>query len=164
MKSPSVGLMNVKSFVIATQVMDDTISFLRQVGSNGLEGFVIWGGQLISETHLEFQRTYIPKQKGLVTESGLLVLVDGDALFEVNREAHELHHILAAQVHTHPTEAYHSDTDDHYPLVTLKGALSIVIPDFAKHAPNDFQRWAWYRLKDYGIWTPLAEDQTVNLK
>jgi hypothetical protein len=164
MESTSGGLVNVKSFVIPPRVIADTISFLQQVGEQGLEGFVIWGGQLISDTRLEFQHVYIPQQRGLRTESGLLVLVEGDALFQVNREAHELNQILGAQVHTHPTTAYHSDTDDQYPLVTLKGALSVVIPDFARHAPRDVERWAWYRLKEYGRWIPLARDQSVSIE
>lgn len=37
---------------------------------------------------------------------------------------------LGAQVHSHPTRAYHSDTDDAYPIATQRGALSLV-PHFA---------------------------------
>jgi len=35
------------------------------------------------------------------------------------------------QVHTHPGEAFHSLTDDTYPLLFDIGFLSLVIPDFA---------------------------------
>jgi hypothetical protein len=131
------------------------------MGKQGLEGFAIWGGKLVTETKFEFQSVFIPKQKSLKTESGLLVVVEGDALFHVNREAYELDLILGAQVHTHPTSAYHSDTDDHFPLVTLKGALSLVVPNFARNAPDDIDNWAWYRLKEYGSWVPLSDEQLV---
>jgi hypothetical protein len=35
-------------------------------------------------------------------------------------------------VHAHPTDAFHSPTDDTYPIVTTVGGLSIVVPDFAR--------------------------------
>jgi hypothetical protein len=68
---------------------------------------------------------------------------------------------LGGQIHSHPTSAYHSDTDDHFPLVTLVGALSIVIPDFALHAPDDKDDWALYRLRGYGEWAPVDENTNV---
>lgn len=36
-----------------------------------------------------------------------------------------------AQVHTHPADAFHSATDDAWPMVHLPGFFSLVIPDFA---------------------------------
>lgn len=38
---------------------------------------------------------------------------------------------IRAQVHTHPREAFHSATDDAWPVIHLEGFLSLVIPDFA---------------------------------
>ena len=38
---------------------------------------------------------------------------------------------VRVQVHTHPHEAFHSATDDAYPLLFDVGFLSLVIPDFA---------------------------------
>jgi hypothetical protein len=38
---------------------------------------------------------------------------------------------IRAQVHTHPREAFHSSTDDAWPIVHLEGFLSLVIPEFA---------------------------------
>lgn len=34
------------------------------------------------------------------------------------------------QVHTHPRDAFHSLTDDQYPIIHTPGFLSLVIPDF----------------------------------
>jgi hypothetical protein len=36
------------------------------------------------------------------------------------------------QVHTHPGAAYHSTTDDAFPLIHSPGFLSLVIPRFAQ--------------------------------
>ena len=38
---------------------------------------------------------------------------------------------IRAQVHTHPDRAFHSATDDAWPVVRTRGFLSLVIPDFA---------------------------------
>ena len=43
---------------------------------------------------------------------------------------YEAGEMLAVQVHAHPTDAYHSDTDDTYPIVATLGGLSIGVPDF----------------------------------
>ena len=38
---------------------------------------------------------------------------------------------VRVQVHTHPGEAFHSRTDDAYPMIHTPGSLSLVIPRFA---------------------------------
>lgn len=40
--------------------------------------------------------------------------------------------MIAAQVHTHPMEAFHSAADDHWAIVRHEGALSLVLPHFAR--------------------------------
>jgi Prokaryotic homologs of the JAB domain len=39
--------------------------------------------------------------------------------------------LVAAQVHTHPEDAFHSRADDEWAIIRHEGALSLVIPDFA---------------------------------
>jgi hypothetical protein len=38
--------------------------------------------------------------------------------------------MIAAQVHSHPREAFHSSADDAWAIVRHLGALSLVVPDF----------------------------------
>ena len=38
--------------------------------------------------------------------------------------------VVRVQVHTHPGRAFHSATDDRFPIVHLPGFLSLVIPNF----------------------------------
>jgi hypothetical protein len=153
------GLLAVTTFVIPARIVADTIQFLRQVGAKGFEGFVLWAGKLENDSTFAFSTSIVPAQHASVTESGLLVTVTGESLFAVNRFAHSNGVVLAAQVHSHPTHAYHSTTDDEYPLVTLVGALSVVIPDFARLAPADLEKWAWYRLSKQASWDAL-DDRT----
>ena len=39
---------------------------------------------------------------------------------------------LLAQIHSHPTHAFHSEMDDEYAIATALGAFSLVVPDFAR--------------------------------
>jgi len=39
---------------------------------------------------------------------------------------------VRAQVHTHRMRAFHSHTDDRYPIVHTPGFLSLVVPNFAR--------------------------------
>jgi hypothetical protein len=158
------GLLAVRTFLIPMSILSTTIEFLRRVGRDGCEGFVLWSGALAEREKFVFRSCIIPDQKAMATESGLLVTVDGKSLFEVNKNVHERGEILAAQIHSHPTTAYHSSTDDSYPLVTLLGALSIVIPDFAWNAPADVDEWAWYRLSRRGKWDPASKDTWVEIE
>ena len=43
---------------------------------------------------------------------------------------------IRVQVHTHPHEAFHSPTDDAFPIVHTPGFLSLVIPDFGIWPPS----------------------------
>jgi hypothetical protein len=83
------------------------------------------------------------------------VRVDGDALHRLNKDLYERSEVLAIQVHTHPTDAYHSDTDDTYPIVTQVGGLSIVVPDFGQLG-TDGPGIAVFRLRHLG-WEQLSD-------
>lgn len=62
---------------------------------------------------------------------------------------------IKAQIHTHPGCAFHSATDDKWPIVSQPGFLSLVIPDFAA-GPTSLER-AWVgRLGTDGKWEELS--------
>lgn len=151
-----MDLTSVSEIQIPSTVLNPTLEFLVERGEQGHEGFVVWGGRRTDDV-LQFASCYVPEQTAHDTPDGLLVVVEGEALFRMNRAFYHRGEIAAGQVHTHPTDAYHSSTDDHYPLVTLRGALSLVIPDFAKDGRAGLDRWAWYRLRDQGCWEVAAD-------
>jgi len=43
---------------------------------------------------------------------------------------------IRAQIHTHPRDAFHSRTDDTWPIVHTPGFLSLVIPNFGMGGVN----------------------------
>lgn len=153
-----------RSFAVPRWLLDATVGVLQTAGKNGLEAFVVWGGTVEKDgTEINFRSGLVPKQEGHTTPSGLLVTVSGESLFDVNRQLYARGEVLAAQVHSHPTDAYHSDTDDCFSLVTLTGALSIVVPSFGRGGSSDLTGWAWYRLAGKGEWTELTRDDEVRV-
>jgi hypothetical protein len=59
---------------------------------------------------------------------------------------------IRVQIHTHPREAFHSATDDAFPVVGTAGFLSLVLPRFA--APPQTLTDAYLaRLRSDGEWS-----------
>lgn len=155
----------VEEFVVPIDLVDQTLEPIQEAGRKGYEAFVLWGGRLDEGgRRLVYESAYFPEQTTSRSDEGLLVVVEGDALFRVNRGFYEHGLTLAAQVHSHPTNAYHSDTDDAYPLMTLVGGLSGVVPDFGDGGRDRLDDWAWYRLVGPGEWVPVGAETTVTFR
>lgn len=166
MTAPAAGspLAGARIFTIPRWLLEQTVEVLQARGEKGLEAFVVWGGTVEQGgAEIGFRSGLIPAQEGHKTDEGLLVTVSGESLFKVNRELYARGELLAAQIHSHPTDAYHSDTDDCHSLVTLTGALSIVVPSFGRGGADDLTGWAWYRLVGEGDWAELTRDDQVRL-
>jgi hypothetical protein len=153
-------LRGVREFVIPLTLVEQTLKPLQEAGSRGYEAFVLWGGRIRDE-RFEFTSAYFPEQTTSRTDDGLLVVVNGEALFRVNRAFYEQRLILGGQVHSHPTNAYHSETDDAYPLMTLIGGLSGVVPDFGEGGRERLEDWVWYRLAGAGDWRPVGSETRI---
>lgn len=55
------------------------------------------------------------------------------------------------QVHTHPGEAFHSPTDDEYPIIHSVGFYSLVIPNYGL-GPADLSDAFLVRRAEDGLW------------
>jgi proteasome lid subunit RPN8/RPN11 len=146
----------ITRFIIKRELADFGQAHLRSVGERGLEGFVLWAGRVHGNT-IRVEHVLVPRQTGLRTHSGVCVYVDGPELHRINVLLYDQQLRLVAQVHSHPTDAYHSDTDDEFAIATILGSLSFVIPDFAAR-PFDLSDCAVYRLFPYG-WTEIPQEQ-----
>lgn len=152
----------VRRFIVPWEIVQSTLETLKAAGERGGEAFVVWGGGVEGEV-LQVAVAIAPRQQARTTATGLLVGVDGASLFALNRELYTAGQLLGAQVHSHPTDAFHSDTDDHFPLATLSGALSVVVPDFASRGLRSLPDWAFYRLVGQDKWRPLSRIETVEI-
>ena len=127
-----MNLTRLERFTIPTRIVDDTERSLRRAGRKGLELFVLWSG-LVIENEFFARTAHVPRQTSYQLETGLMVRVDGDALHQLNAWLYDHDEVLMVQIHAHPTTAFHSTTDDTYPIVTADGSLSIVAADFCRH-------------------------------
>jgi len=153
-------LASIKVFRVRKSTVNETEEALATAGRHGCEAFVLWSG-IASDEMFDIQTTHVPKQTAYKFEDGICVRVDGEELHRLNRWLYDAGETLAVQIHSHPTDAYHSKTDDAYPIVTLVGGLSIVVPDFAAQGMTD-RGVAAYRLSPGG-WRELSHRRKKKL-
>ena len=123
---------SIREFLVPSDICDETDRALRNAGLGRNEHFVLWSG-VIDEDRFLARTFHSPRQTAYRLETGLCVRVEADELDRLNRWLYEHGERLAVQIHSHPTEAFHSDTDDAYPMVTTLGGLSLVVPEFCRY-------------------------------
>jgi proteasome lid subunit RPN8/RPN11 len=148
----SIRLDSIHHISIDPAVVAATLRVLQRFGADKCEGLVLWIGE-VNQDRARITQAVVPDQRPIKGEEGVGYFVQGAALFDLNRKLSDTGLRLIAQVHSHPGEAYHSDTDDRYAIVTADGGLSLVVPDFGR-APADPRLWAVYRLSN-GCWREL---------
>lgn len=153
-------LAHVTELRVPSSVLLEGYEFMRSAGRMRLEGLVLWAGKqqnrVFSVTEL-----IIPTQKALTTAEGVCAIVEADEMRRLNMYLYRSSLELAAQVHTHPTEAYHSLTDDENAIATTIGSFSIVVPNFAV-VDYALSECAVYRLDARGNWLEVDESQSPN--
>ncbi|ODT03002.1 MAG: hypothetical protein ABS52_11225 [Gemmatimonadetes bacterium SCN 70-22] len=138
------GFLDVEGLLVPRRLADAAQHHLRMVGRQGNEGFALWIGRRAGRV-FHVDETLIPEQRGLQFNTGVCVTVGSEELFRINKYLYTTGRQLVAQLHSHPSDAYHSETDDSFPIATTAGAFSLVIPDFAVR-PFSLDECAVYRL------------------
>lgn len=124
------GLLALTRMRVPRRVIDTSVQFLQKAGASGNEALLVWVGTFGGGT-FDVKDAIAPPQRAINTGSGCCVVIDSDGLFALGKYLEANAFLVGAQVHAHPDDAYHSDTDDAFPVATLAGALSFVLPDFA---------------------------------
>lgn len=143
-----------RHLIVPMDVVAATGNALRAFGARGFEGLVLWAGTIANDV-AHVTQGLVPPQHPIRDESGVGYFVDGESLFELNVHLHRSGLLLLGQVHSHPGEAYHSEADDRYAVVTTEGGFSLVAPDFGEAFA--ISSCAVYRLNG-GEWVPLSHD------
>jgi len=86
--------------------------------------------------------------------------VDDNWLTELWKRLGASRRSVKVQIHTHPGKAFHSPTDDKWPIVAQVGFLSLVIPDFATGEPSLNQAWIG-SLQEDGTWRHLLSPENA---
>ena len=151
------GFSGIRRVLVPLEATRETQRFLRAVGERGNEGLVLWCGKADGDT-FNVTRILIPRQRGIRTADGVCAIVDSREMHRINVELYESGLRIVAQVHSHPTHAFHSDTDDEYAIANTVGALSFVVPDFAVREFS-LDDCAIYRLGAGGEWSELSLEE-----
>ena len=133
---------------LAREVVRETFRVLRECGRGECECAVYWTGPAFDDL-VDGVEHPVHKRSVFGYE------VDDGWLTEFWKRLGISKRSIKAQVHTHPEEAFHSPTDDQWPIVSQSGFISIVIPNFASGEPSLDDAWVG-RLQPNGKWRQLA--------
>lgn len=107
-------------------VIETTLMHLREAGRLRHECVVLWLGRRDGEA-IRVAHAYRPLQNAQAD----MFHIPRAGMAALHEELRRQRLMVAAQVHSHPFEAFHSKADDRWAIVRHEGALSLVVPHFA---------------------------------
>jgi hypothetical protein len=140
------------AYRVPAVVLGDTFAELRRCGEERRECQVLWTSPWDNIALID--RVVHPKHHA----RGDGFELDSAWLTEFWKELTATHCGIRVQIHTHPDRAFHSATDDGWPIIHTPGFLSLVIPRFAT-GPVSFIAAYLAELQEDGTWreVPIAE-------
>jgi hypothetical protein len=138
----------VSKYLIPHAVVHETELFFRSLPSS--EAIAYWTG-VFNGGEAEI-RSYIFPQMLSGHYEETYGHVDLKTAFAVGRLVHQRREFLMIQLHTHPIEAFHSLTDDRYPISHRVGFISIVVPFYGQLPLNDQRKWEAFEYRGTGKW------------
>ncbi len=140
----------MNKIIISRSLLETTLQSLRE--SDDREKMILWFGRRTDEIKIE--KIFAPLQRS----TAFSLTIDEIGVADVIREIKETGCITAAQIHTHPHEAFHSHADDALAILSHEGALSLVLPEFAQSTTteNFFKQVAAFSIVD-GKWLPVSK-------
>lgn len=143
------------TLLVPKEIVARTIDILRRGGAAECEAVVLWlasgprGAERIEEA-------YRPDQIAETDFFRIPPAAMKDLMGHLRRT--RLH--VAAQVHSHPGRAFHSQPDDEWAIVRHRGALSLVVPRFGAGTTvaNFMDQTAIYRLSDDDRWIAVPDE------
>lgn len=135
--------------------ISQTLGFLQEAGRSRQECVVLWLGRR-HETHIEICEVLHPLQNAHA-DMFHLPPASMNKIMEYLRQNRIM---IAAQVHSHPKQAFHSPADDMWAIIRHVGAVSIVLPDFALHTTLStfFHDAAFFNLSPENRWIKAPDN------
>ena len=107
-------------------LVQTTLIQLREAGQAGCECAVLWLGRRDGGS-VRIENAYRPLQ----TAKADMFHIPPPGMTALHAELRRHRYMVAAQVHSHPRQAFHSKADDQWAIVRHEEALSLVVPNFA---------------------------------
>ncbi len=111
---------------ISAGLVEQTVDVLRAASS--VERVVLWLGRR-QAMDVRVTEMFLPMQE---TEADYFRIPPA-GMAELLARLSDRRLMVAAQVHSHPFEAFHSPADDRWAVVSHVGALSLVVPEFCRN-------------------------------
>jgi proteasome lid subunit RPN8/RPN11 len=112
--------------IVSQRCVVETIAILQEAGSRSSERVVMWLGSRNADA-IEVKEVYVPEQQADFD----FFHIPPEGMQSLLSKLCQKRLMIAAQVHSHPGEAFHSEADDVWAIVRHAGALSLVLPHFA---------------------------------
>ena len=144
--------MSSKLLTIPMPVLDLTVASLRAAGTRRSEGVVLWLARSDGDT-VAVCEAYVPDYSA----ASDFFYISPPSMSRLLGHLGRTETMIAAQVHSHPKEAFHSSADDRWAIVRHEGALSLVLPRFAMdtNAANFMGHVAAFRLDAQNEWIEI---------
>jgi proteasome lid subunit RPN8/RPN11 len=125
----------INTVFVSEGIISETLSELQIMGRRQSECVVLWLGVRDGEG-IKAKSLWKPAQQADLD----FFHIPESSMDQLMKELRTRRFMIAAQVHTHPNRAFHSEADDNWAIVRHVGALSLVIPYFARRTnPNTFK-------------------------
>jgi hypothetical protein len=141
----------IEPIAVPRNLIRETIVSLRNAGERNAEGVVLWLGK--REDTVTVVEAYVPEYESEMD----FFHIPRESMAKLLRHCGETRTFLAAQVHSHPFTAFHSEADDRWAIVRHVGAMSLVVPDFAATTtPDSFiADIAGFSLSPENVWRQM---------
>lgn len=111
---------------ITNYAIQATLTSLQEAGRDKKERVLLWLAP-INGTERIIREVYLPLQETATD----FFWIPREGMVELLSHLRQRSLMIAAQVHSHPFEAFHSAADNKWAIIRHVGALSFVVPDFA---------------------------------
>lgn len=140
----------MKSIICSSAVISDTLEILRTGGRRGEERVALWLAKAGARMPTEVVDLYEPDQIAEVDFFNL----PPESMRALMSHLSSTRRRIVAQIHTHPGHAYHSEADAAWAIVRHVGALSLVLPTFARTTTlqNFLEQVKIYQMSSAGEW------------
>jgi hypothetical protein len=139
---------------VPSLVVDHTELVLRQAGVQGHEGFTVWAGTLAGG-NAHIGTLIVPR----ATTDAWHGEVTPETTAAVLSALDERDLVPVVQLHSHPQQAFLSETDAIRPLIAVAGFISVVIPDFGFVDLANVGRWSAHQYARPGQWREMDADE-----
>jgi len=138
----------------ASAFVETTLTHLREAGKGRCECVVLWLGRRDGDL-IRVESAYRPAQSASVD----MFQIPAASMAALYAELRERRLMVAAQVHSHPYEAFHSRADDRWAIIRHEGALSLVVPNFASSttAANFLEDTKIFQFSVTARWTEVTQ-------